>query len=414
MKKLLIYLYAIALCFFTSCDKEERSFEEVDNPQTPTILEISQNALSVPKNGGENTINITCDGKWSITNNEEWCSIDSKAGIGNVKIRITTNANSTENTRTAEILIHGGSLSQKLTITQEPSRITPQPETSLKIHVENEGTLSELLGTNKNIIENLTLTGKLNGSDIKAIREMEKLSKLDLVDVLIISGGDWYSYKTWLSTSGTSYYEYLYTQDDKVSLWMFKDLKLKSISLPKSITAVGEYAFGYCSLLETIAMSDNLTEIGAHAFDGCASLKNIVIPNNVEKIGDFAFINNGSLTSIVIPDNVKALGNSIFWNCSSLTDITLPNNITSIGQKSFAYCSSLKAITIPSEISFIGEFAFNPCSNLKEIHIKAINPPIANLAFKDHSEKILFVPKGTLDSYKKSEEWKNFKDIREE
>ena len=48
------------------------------------------------------------------------------------------------------------------------------------IHVEVAGTLPVLIGDKKETVEELTLTGKLNGTDIKCIREMKKLRTLDM------------------------------------------------------------------------------------------------------------------------------------------------------------------------------------------------------------------------------------------
>ena len=58
----------------------------------------------------------------------------------------------------------------------------------------------------------------------------------------------------------------------------------KKITIPNSVTEIGNYAFSYCSSLTNITIPNSVTEIGECAFSGCSSLKNITIPNNVAKI----------------------------------------------------------------------------------------------------------------------------------
>jgi hypothetical protein len=54
-----------------------------------------------------------------------------------------------------------------------------------------------------------------------------------------------------------------------------------------------------------------MTEIGAYMFYGCVKLATITIPDTVTKIGDYAFKNNG-LESIIIPLSVSTMGTQAF------------------------------------------------------------------------------------------------------
>ena len=79
-----------------------------------------------------------------------------------------------------------------------------------------------------------------------------------------------------------------------------------------------------------------------------SSLTNITIPNSVTSIGNWAFNNCGSLTSITSSDNsqLTSIGEYAFEGCSSLTNITIPNSVTSIGGWAFYNCSKLTEMTI--------------------------------------------------------------------
>ena len=70
----------------------------------------------------------------------------------------------------------------------------------------------------------------------------------------------------------------------------------------------------------------------------------ITIPNSVTSIGDSAFRGCSSLTNITIPSGVTSIGDFAFSGCSSLTSVTIPSGVTSIGWGAFYDCSSLKTI----------------------------------------------------------------------
>ena len=71
----------------------------------------------------------------------------------------------------------------------------------------------------------------------------------------------------------------------------------------------------------------------------------ITIPNSVTSIGEVAFSGCKSLTSITIPNSVTSIKKEAFKGCSSLTSISLPNSVTSIGNEAFQFCWNLTSIT---------------------------------------------------------------------
>ena len=186
---------------------------------------------------------------------------------------------------------------------------------------------------------------------------------------------------------------------------------LTSITIPNSVTSIGDEAFHNCSSLTSIAIPNSVTEIGDGAFHSCTSLKafygkfasadnrclivdgvlnlfvpagltEYTIPNSVTKIGDGAFRNCSSLTSIIIPNSVTSIGDDAFYNCSRLTSITIPNSVTSIGFSAFQNCRSLTSITIPNSVTEIGYSAFENCSSLTSITIPNSVTEIGFSAFK--------------------------------
>lgn len=132
--------------------------------------------------------------------------------------------------------------------------------------------------------------------------------------------------------------------------------KLKSISVPKSVTSV--WGFAENSDIESIYFEEgSKAEIGG--FENCSKLKTILLPDGLEEIADSSFSNCVSLKTILLPNSVTKIGDSAFSGCSSLKAIDLPTKLTSIGKYAFYGCESLSGnISFPGQIEDIGIYAF--------------------------------------------------------
>ena len=183
---------------------------------------------------------------------------------------------------------------------------------------------------------------------------------------------------------------------------------LKSITIPDSVTSIGDSAFSGCRSLTDITIPDSVTSIGCEAFYNCSSLTNITIPDGVTSIGDGTFYDCSSLTNITIPDSVTSIGCEAFYNCSSLTNITIPDGVTSIESETFYNCQSLSNIDISNSLISIGMDAFAHCKNLKNIKIPDSVTTIELGAFNDtlwynnqpdgllYAGKVLYLYKGEM------------------
>jgi hypothetical protein len=106
-------------------------------------------------------------------------------------------------------------------------------------------------------------------------------------------------------------------------------------TIPDSVTAIGDGAFGGCEGLTSVTIPDGVTTLGEGAFGGCNGLRNIALPNSLASIGDWALAQCQGLTSVNIPDGVTSLGDGALAGCPRLTTITLPSSITRIGDYAF-------------------------------------------------------------------------------
>ncbi|MBO7119734.1 MAG: leucine-rich repeat protein [Bacteroidaceae bacterium] len=155
------------------------------------------------------------------------------------------------------------------------------------IHVETAGSLPALL---EEAGRQVRITGRINGTDIKAIRDRVnagKLTRLDLEDARIVSGGQAYF------TSHT-------TANDVVGDSMFYSLsKLTSLVLPSSTKDIRKSA---CQLsgITKVEVPDGVTHLGGAAFANCNSLKTVVIGRKVSHLEQAVFYNSSAITTVSV------------------------------------------------------------------------------------------------------------------
>lgn len=374
-------------------------------------------------------------------------------GTGTVTIRATQQGN--DNYNPSE------TITNRLTVVSEGGYIDPSTP-NISINVTTAGTLSSKIAESKKYqIKSLTITGNLNGTDIRYLREMAGrdvngsktngiLEKLDLSKATIVSGGDYY-YTTNPSSSYNSYRKY--TSNNQISDYMFYGCTtLTNLTLPQNSTAIGANAFAGCLNLSNISMPEGIQTIGESAFDGDISLTRISIPDMTTSIGNYAFQGCSGLTTLILSSSVKTIGNGMLNGCLNIQEISLnsdnpyystlngvlynkaltsliiypagkqlqtfeiPDGVTEIKSSGFFGTKALEYLFLPESLTSIGADAFKGCSNLTKLFARPSTPAeCANDCFEAVSKSncALYVPRGSYTDYWAAPFWGEFMKIEE-
>ena len=125
---------------------------------------------------------------------------------------------------------------------------------------------------------------------------------------------------------------------------MFKSMEIDGVLLDSLVTeyqfdTTGEHTVKY-ELYDETRVGDTQP-----LFLNISTLTSVSIPNSVTTIGNGAFNQFTGLTSIKIPNSVTTIGDGVFVNCTNLTTIIIPSSVNSIGNGCFYNASNLISIT---------------------------------------------------------------------
>ena len=179
---------------------------------------------------------------------------------------------------------------------------------------------------------------------------------------------------------------------------------LKEITVPTSVTYIGEHAFGYTynELEDSYEKIEGFTinfekNSEAHryaavngftdeeylvtgteyyygdeeyvAINKCYGGKeNLVIPKEIggkKVIGieSDAFRDNKNIRSVIIPDGVQFIYSQAFFGCTSLDEVTIPESVINIGEKAFGYYENDDYETVKKD-GFVINYAKNSAGHL--------------------------------------------------
>lgn len=169
----------------------------------------------------------------------------------------------------------------------------------------------------------------------------------------------------------------------------------------------------YFSSLSSVTIPSSVTTIGETAFFACTALSSITIPNSVTILKGGAFM-GCALTSVTIPDSVTTLELSVFQDCSGLTSAYVGKGITKLTDFTFYKCPNLQTCVFEENVSEIRPSSLPSENSLQYLVFKSTTPPKALYrgCLPLNGDYVIYVPSESVDLYKNSSDigWYNVRD----
>ena len=238
-----------------------------------------------------------------------------------------------------------------------------EAQRTLTINVETAGTLASLVADKKGIVEELKVTGSINGLDLMTLKDLcgqdGMLTAIDLSDATIVSGAGTTANELPEGAFQSTYslkHIVLPKNLVRIGAFAFQDSGIEELVLPKTVTSLGRDIFYYARNLKALSVEDGnpkydsrdncnaIIETATNTL--CIGCVNTVIPSTVKAFGDMAFSGKPGLKEILIPDGITSIGWSAFWADVDLSSVTLPASVTSLGESPFGGCERITSFTI--------------------------------------------------------------------
>lgn len=94
---------------------------------------------------------------------------------------------------------------------------------------------------------------------------------------------------------------------------------------------------------------------------------NITIPDSVTKIGNYQFFGYSALNSLTVTSSLESIGDYAFSECISLATVNISENCETIGYYAFLNCTELSEVHLPAGLKVVENFAFKECTRIKKI-----------------------------------------------
>lgn len=254
----------------------------------------------------------------------------------------------------------------------------------------------------------------------------------------------------------------------------YNAVKLKNITLPSTITELGQYCFAQTDSLATIDLPEGLTSFGLAAFyysgikeltvpgtvtlmdnasvAGCRSLNKLTFKDGTAPVligwfptmfgnrpmftsskldtvtigrdlqfysgatyGYSPFYGDSIMQHVIFTDAPTQVPSNLFKDCKGLLTVALGNNVKTINTNAFVNCAALDSVFLGEGVNKIDASAFAGCKAISKLYSGNPEPPVCGAgALTDINTQTctLYVPASVIDLYKGAAQWKEFFNIQ--
>ncbi len=187
-------------------------------------------------------------------------------------------------------------------------------------------------------------------------------------------------------------------QVNSIPSYTFAKSGVTSITIPASVTSVGENAFIDCDALTSAIIGSST--LGSNMFDGCGNLATVTIDGTLDAINVDAFTGCSNLSTLNISGSVGSIGDGAF-DSFNLTSLNISGHVGTIGANAFDDNDDMTSFTVTGtgSIGTIGAKAFDDCDALT-VDIKGPVDRVCSYAFSDcDAITTLSIRAGVVEDY---------------
>ena len=151
----------------------------------------------------------------------------------------------------------------------------------------------------------------------------------------------------------------------KTANGVFAEAPVVSVTIPDSVTEIGENLFSASETIQEVKLSENVTELKPFTFAGCSALKKVSFSTKITSFPEGLFFGCSSLTEIPFRNGMEALENDVFRDCEKISSIQIPDSVKIIKRGALAGCTNLSTIIFPSSLEKIEDRSLAGLSSLK-------------------------------------------------
>ena len=143
--------------------------------------------------------------------------------------------------------------------------------------------------------------------------------------------------------------------------------KVTDLNIPDGVETIKKYAFCNFSTIRSVSIPASVTSVGDDVFYNCDNIEDVYISDlaawcnidfsthnsNPLYYADNLYLNGFKVTDLNIPDGVETIKSYTFYHALFITSVTIPSSVTAIENNAFDACFNIKTIVNYSDLVLV-------------------------------------------------------------